>query len=335
MSTPATTNEGGVAPARRGLAALGRGKDAFVYLAPPAMFIALVISSPSVLSRNGIMSLLVLAAVLGIASVGQTWAILIGGIDLSIPAVIGLANVMLSTLSLHGWSFGAICIAIAACAIAVGAINGVLSSVLGLHPLLVTLGMGSVVTGAILAATNGNTGGTVPGFISDAVSPVGHTLGVPIPAAVVIWLVLTAGILFLERRSVLGRSLMALGSNPVAAPLALIRPVAVRIAVYVASALCAAGAGVLLGGFSGGASADIGNVYLFSTITAVVVGGTSLLGGSGTYARTVAGVLVTTEFTTLLIGQEVGPNLQQVFLGIAILVLITVYGRDRHVSQRI
>jgi ribose transport system permease protein len=128
---------------------------------------------------------------------------------------------------------------------------------------------------------------------------------------------------------------MALGSNRIAARLALVRPFAVRICVYVLSAGCGCLAGALLGGFSGGASVNIGNPYLFSTITAVVVGGTALLGGRGTYGRTISGVLVTTEFTTLLVGRGIGANLQQVLLGLAILVLITIYGRDRHVAQRI
>jgi ribose transport system permease protein len=299
------------------------------------MFGILVTSSPAVWSRTGVMSLLILASVLGIASVGQTWAVLIGGIDLSVPAVIGMANVVLATLYVRGWPFGLICLVLVGLAVAVGLVNGILSSVLDIHPLVITLGVGSVVTGAVLVATKGNTGGTVPSFITSAVSPVGGTFGVPVPASLLLWIVVSALVLYLEHRSVLGRNLMALGSNRTAARLALIRPFAVRTAVYVLSAVCGCAAGVLLGGFSGGASVDIGNPYLFSTITAVVVGGTSLLGGRGTYGRTISGVLVTTEFTTLLVGRGIGANLQQVLLGLAILVLITIYGRDRHVAQRI
>ena len=299
------------------------------------MFAVLVAGSPSVWSRTGVMSLLILASVLGIAAAGQTWAVLIGGIDLSVPAVIGMANVVLATLYVRGWSFGAICLVLAGLAGAVGLLNGALSSVLDLHPLVITLGVGSVVTGAVLVVTKGNTGGTVPSFITSAVSPVGRTLGVPVPAALLLWIVVSAVVLHLEHRSVLGRNIMALGSNRTAARLALIRPFVVRTSVYLLSAVCGCVAGMLLGGFSGGASVDIGNPYLFSTITAVVVGGTSLLGGRGTYGRTISGVLVTTEFTTLLVGRGTGASLQQVFLGLAILVLITVYGRDRHIAQRI
>src|SRR5690606_15098246 len=100
-------------------------------------------------------------------------------------------------------------------------------------------------------------------------------------------------------------------------------------------AVCAAVAGILLGGFSGGASVNIGQPYLFSTITAVVIGGTALTGGRGGYVRTVAGTLVAVEIETLLVGIHVNASMQQVPLGLIILVLIVAYGREQHVSQRI
>jgi ribose transport system permease protein len=306
-----------------------------VYVAPVAMFVVLVAVLPEVLSRTGVMSLLVLAALLGIAAVGQTWAVMIGGIDLSIPATIGMANVLLTTLYSRGWSFGAALAVIVAVAVATGLLNGALAGSLGLHPLVVTLGVGSVVTGAVLVATGGNTGGAVPAALTDAVSPVGTAGPLPIPFAVLAWIVIAGLVLWVERRAVFGRHLYAVGANTRAARLAFVRPVRVQITVYVVSALCAAATGTLLAGSSGGASVGIGSSYLFSTITAVVVGGTSLLGGAGSYARTIAGVLVTTEFTTLLIGVGIGATMQQVLLGLAILVLITVYGRDRHVAQRL
>lgn len=306
-----------------------------VYAAPFAMFVLLAVTTDGVLSRTGVMSLLVLSAVLGLAAVGQTWAVMVGGIDLSIPATIGMANVAVTTLYADGWAFGSIVLVVLLAAVAIGVANGIISSAFGLHPLVVTLGMGSLITGAVLVATDGNTGGSVPGFITDAVSPVGSTFGIPVPAALLVWVVVAAAILLTERRTVLGRHLYAVGSNETASRLALVRPTLVRTVVYSVSAIFAAAAGILLAGFSGGASMDIGNPYLFSTITAVVVGGTSLLGGAGTYARTIAGVLLTTMFTTLLVGLKVGANMQQVMLGVAILVLITVYGRDRHVAQRL
>ncbi|MCW2852170.1 MAG: inner-rane translocator, partial [Nocardioides sp.] len=85
-----------------------RASSVLVYLSPVAMFVVLALTTPGVLSTTGVMSLLVLASVLGLAAVGQTWAVMIGGIDLSIPATIGMANVLVTTLYAEGWGFGRI-----------------------------------------------------------------------------------------------------------------------------------------------------------------------------------------------------------------------------------
>ncbi|MEU9889679.1 ABC transporter permease [Sphaerisporangium sp. NPDC051011] len=318
---------------RRGL--FFRNTVYFVYFAPVVLLLLIGLKLPSVMTSQGLLSLMILSAVLGIAAVGQTWAIIIAGIDLSIPAVIGLACVVVTVRTLAGASFLSIVLWLVAFSLVVGVINGTLTSLLKVHPLVITLGVGAIVTGAVLLATGGNTGGLVPDFVTSAVSPIGKTGFIPLPPAVSIWIAISVLVLVIERRTSFGRRLFALGSNPRAAGYALIRATVVRIGVYTASALCASIAGVLLAGFSGAAAADIGVPYMFKTLMAVVVGGTSLLGGRGSYSRTIAGVLLTTEFTMLLIGFSIDASLQQVFLGVAILILIAIYGRDRHVAQRL
>lgn len=306
-----------------------------VYFAPVILFLLIGLRLPSIMSESGLLSMLVLAAVLGIASIGQTLAILIGGIDLSIPATMGLANVLVATLTLAHWPFGSICLLLAILAVLIGVANGALSSLFNLHPLVVTLGTGSIITGAILEHTQGNTGGVVPSLITNAVSPLGRTLGLPVPLSVVVWAVLAIIVLVTERRSTVGRRIFALGANPTAARLALVNPMVTRMVVYTVGAAAGCISGVLLAGYSGGASADIGQPYLFSTITAVVIGGTALIGGRGGYGRTIAGVVITIEVETLLVGLGVGASMQQVLLGLIILVLVAIYGRERSVSQRI
>ena len=254
---------------------------------------------------------------------------------MSIPAVLGMANVFLATLSLSHWNLFEICALLLGFSIVIGVVNGGLSSVFNLHPLVVTLGTGSMITGAILLKTNGNTSGVVPTVVTNAVSPVGRTLGAPVPLSIVIWVVLAVIVIAIERRTAIGRRIFALGSNATAARLALVSPLKVRIVVYTISAGCACIGGILLAGFSGGASVEIGQPYLFSTIAAVVVGGTALIGGRGGYGRTIAGVLITVEAQTLLVGLSFGASMQQVFLGLIILVLVAIYGRERSLSQRI
>jgi ribose transport system permease protein len=306
-----------------------------VYVVAIVLLLLIALRLPGVLSPTGIMSLLVLGSVLGIAAVGQTLAVVVGGIDISIPAVIGMADVLLAYLTANGWPFLGVLLLIFGVAAIIGAANGLISNGLNLHPLVVTLATGSIVAGGVLEATHGRPGGSVPAFISNAVSPVGQTWLLPLPASIVLWIIIGAAIIGLEHRSVIGRRIYALGANNLAARFALIRPSEVRAITYALSAICAAIAGVLLGGFSGGASPDVGNPYLFSTVTAVVVGGTSLLGGRGGYGRTIAGVLITTEITTLLIGLGFTPSMQQALLGVVILALIGFYGREARVAALI
>jgi ribose transport system permease protein len=308
---------------------------ALVYAVAIVLLLLIALRLPGILTPIGILSLLVLAAVLGIAAVGQTMTVVVGGIDISIPAVIGMADVLLAYLNANGWPFVAIVALILVIAAIIGALNGVISNALNLHPLVVTLATGSIVSGGVLEVTHGRPGGSVPSFVSAAVSPIGHTWIVPLPASIVLWIVIGVLVIAIQQRSVIGRRIYALGANNLAARLALIRPGEVRAITYALSAVCAAVTGILLGGFSGGASADVGSPYLFSTVTAVVVGGTSLLGGRGGYGRTIAGVLITTEITTLLIGLGFTPSMQQALLGVVILALIVVYGREPRIAAQI
>ena len=136
-------------------------------------------------------------------------------------------------------------------------------------------------------------------------------------------------------RTPFGRRLYAVGSNPQAAPYALISPRAIWTATYALSALFAAMAGVLLLGFTGSAYGDVGQPYLFQTIAAVVIGGTTLVGGRGGLIGTAAGALVLTEINTLLIGLGLSPAMVEAALGVLILALVSLYGREPHVRASI
>jgi ribose transport system permease protein len=104
---------------------------------------------------------------------------------------------------------------------------------------------------------------------------------------------------------------------------------------YALSALFAALAGVLLLGFTGSAYGDVGQPYLFQTIAAVVIGGTALVGGRGSFIGTVAGAIVLIELNTLLIGLGLQPSMVQAALGAVILLLVSLYGREPHVRNTI
>lgn len=277
-----------------------------------------------------IRAMLVIAALLAVASVGQTLVVILGGIDLSIPFVIGFANVVAAQLYGQGWPFGLVCLVVFGLAAAIGAVNGALSRGLNLHPLIVTLGVGMIVQGLVLIWTKGFPSGSAPKAVSAFVSIGGSFGPLPVPALIPALAVLTLVIVLVLARTPYGRQLYALGSNPGAAPFALIRPLRIWTVTFAASAVFAALAGVLLLGFTGSAYGDVGQPYLFQTIAAVVVGGAALAGGRGSYIGTIAGVLVLTEINTLLIGLNFSPAAVQAAFGAIILLLVSLYGRERH-----
>lgn len=280
-------------------------------------------------------SMLVLSALLAVASVGQTLVIILGGIDLSIPFVVGVANVVAAQLYGDGMNFALVFVIVSLLAMGIGAINGLISAGLGVHPLIVTLGIGTVALGAVQQWTGGFPSGNAPQFISDFVS-IGGTLGpLPFPGLVPAVFVLIALVVLVLRRTTFGRQLYALGSNPSAARYALIRPVFTWTVTFAISGFFSALAGILLLGFSGSAYAGVGEPYLFQTIAAVVIGGTALVGGSGSYVGTAIGAAVLIEVNTLLIGLGFNPSAVQAGLGLGILVLVSLYGRERSVAEDI
>lgn len=280
-------------------------------------------------------AMLILASLLAIAALGQTLVMILGGIDLSIPFIIGFANVALASLYGSGMPALPAFLIVIACAAAIGALSGALSAGLSIHPLIVTLGVGTVVQAGVQLWTRGLPTGSAPPFINDFVS-LGGTIGpLPFPWLIPFTLALTLGCVFVLHRTIYGRRLYALGSNLKAAELALVRPIAMWTTTFALSAVFAALAGILLVGFTGSSSATVGTPYLFQTVSAVVIGGTALIGGRGGFVGTVAGAIVLVELRTLLIGLGLSEALVQSALGLLILLLVAAYGRDQHIRNLI
>jgi len=306
-----------------------------VFILAVLVFAVASVAIPGLLSGNSLKALLVLSSILGIASIGQTIVILLGGLDLSVAAVIALSSVMLAVLVGDGWPVWLTLLLIAASATVIGIINGLASYYLRAPSLVVTLAMGSVVIGITMVIQQGAAGGVVPPWITDSVSIDSSTFGLPLPPVVLVWILLTVVVVVLQRRSRTLRRIFAAGTNTRAARLSLISVASLWAITFAVSGLCAALAGVFLAGFSGGANLDIGDPYLFLTLAAVVVGGTSLLGGRGGVGKTFAGSFLIINLTTLLLGIGINTNIQQALLGLLIVILVFIYGREEHVRKRI
>jgi ribose transport system permease protein len=309
--------------------------SALPYILVPALFILSVIFIPGYFSKASIISLLIFASLLGLSSLGQTMTIIAGGIDLSIPAVIGLSDIIVTQLYYQHWSLPVIFLAIAALAILIGTISAIASVLLRVHSLITTFGMSLIVSGIALEWSNGATTGLVPGWLTSSVSVIGKTGPIPIPAIIFVWAVGSVLAVFFMNRTRIGRETYALGANAVAARLATVRSTWVQVVVFSISALCAAMVGIFLAGYSGIPDPTVGEPYFFQTITAVVIGGTSLLGGRGGYLRTVLGALIVAELTTLLVGVGFNASFQELALGIIVILLTSSYGRELKVAAKI
>jgi len=286
-------------------------------------------------SLRSVRAILVLAAFVGLASVGQTLVIVMGGFDLSIPFLVGVANVVAAEAFGAGIAPPVVVVMVVALTAVIGAANGFLARYFKVHPLIITLGMGTAALAAVLWWTKGFPSGSVPDGITRFVS-IGATTGpIPLPPIVVFWAAVTLGVVIVERSTVYGRRLFAMGSNPQAAELALIPSLRMWVLTFTVSAAFAGITGILFLGFTSRASGTVGEQLLFQSIAAVVVGGTSLVGGSGSYAKTAMGAVVLLLLSTVLLGLGVSSSLIQAALGGLIILLVSIYGREPPMRDRI
>ena len=304
-------------------------------LALAAVFAYGVVTLPGLGSWISIRSILVLAALVGLASCGQTLLILMGGFDLGVSGFIVAGGLTVTAIKVeYGLDFGtSLAIALIVAAF-LGGIAGYICHRFRINPLVVTLAMGSIVVGLVKVQIGEQTSGYPPQWLIDLAEPVTKTFGVGIPPSVAIWgLVLVLFAIFLHRTR-MGRNLFATGANPRAADRALINTRRVWVAAFAFSAVTSALVGVLIGGFGGVVADNGGDTYLFQSVVAVIVGGT-VFGGPGDYTRTSIGALFLTVLVTVLIGHGASPAAQQIVYGGIILIAVAIYGRERRLRDRV
>ena len=260
-------------------------------------------------------------------AIGQTFVIISGGIDLSVGFTMGLAAVVASqamnaaTGPLGAW--GGLLAGVAAAAVASlipGLVNGLLIARLRVPPFIGTLGMYGVARGvAYLVA-----GGTTVPVANPILGQIGNgTIG-PVPIVVIVTAVAMLGLHYLLSQTRFGQYTYALGGNRQAAVRAGIDVRGLTVWLYIIAALCAGLGGVLYAGrFSAGA-AQAGEPLLLDSIAAVVIGGASLFGGSGTLVGTLIGALIVAVIQYGLVFIDVEPFWQFVAVGVVIIISVLV-----------
>lgn len=259
---------------------------AIIWLAVIGLLLIARITSPNFWETTHLLNVARQASALGILAMGQTFVLISGGLDLSNGAVITLVNVVAATMlrgsDEHLAQTLLVCTLIG---ISVGTANGIIITKLKVPPLVVTLGMYSIVRGTAHVYTEG----APKGDISESLTFVGSGFVGNIPTAIFFWVGFTLlGILVL-RKTTYGRQLFAVGGNDKASRLSGIHADRVRIVAYVISSLTAVVAGLILSGYVGTGSLGIGDGRDLDSLAAAVIGGTGLAGGSGTIIGTAGG----------------------------------------------
>ena len=226
-------------------------------------------------------------AFVGIVAVGMTWVVLSGNfVDLSVPSVMAVAAN--AVLILNARSLPLAVIVALVIPLGIGAVNGLLVGLLRLNPIIATLGVTTLVGGALFLATTGDTAlGTDVAF-----RQFGRARVLGVPVAAIVFVVLLCSCQALLTRTRFGHEVRFVGSNREAARSSGVRDTAVVVWCFVLVAASAAIAGTLLSAFSNTAELVTGRGYEFDALAAVVIGGTTLQGGVGSFWRTLAGVLV-------------------------------------------
>jgi len=293
-----------------------------IYIILLVLLVAAGLISPHFYRSQNIFNVLQQASALGVISVGQTLVILSGGIDLSVASIAATSCVFAAALmagkNLMVLPVALFCIGLGAVA---GILNGLIITRRSAPPFIVTLGTALIFQGIRFIYTKGAPFGSIPSWL--------RVLGRGgigfVPVAVIIFLTLSLLIALVLKYSPYGRKIYAIGDNKTAAFYSGINVERITFSLYVLSGIFAAFGGLILAGYLGFGDNWAGKGYELDSIAAVVVGGTSLSGGTGGVGGTVVGVLLMTILFNLVLLAGLPYQFQLVVKGIVIAAAVAFY----------
>lgn len=296
-----------------------------VYLGLVVLLALSAVVSPQSFNPQDLLNLAKQASGLGIVAIGQTLVILTGGIDLSVGSVITLVHVF-SVGQIMGRPESVLPVALLCLLMGagIGCLNGLGITRARISPFVMTLCVDFIVRGLYLIYSKGQPSGFVPDNLRYLGR--GRIAGL-LPISVIIWVGLSLLFIFILRRTVFGARLYATGANPRVAYLAGVRNERVLFAAYLLTGLLAALAGLILTGDMGAVSLGLGRDYSLDSIAAVVIGGTSFVGGFGGVEGTIAGAFIIRLLTSLLQKANVANPGKLIIQGVLILLVVGAYSK--------
>lgn len=296
-------------------------------LAAAALCVALALVNDAFLSTNNLLNVLRQASLLFLLASGLTLVILTGGLDLSVGANVGLSACVAGTVMQSTGSIGLGIVSGLLCGTAVGLVNAALVTVLRLPPFIATYGMLWALHGVTYAYMAGATVHGFPPAFRTLGS--GYLLGVPVP--IYLMTILLGVGTFLAQRTTFGQEIYAIGTNPEVARLSGV-PVRRRLFfAYAASGVMAGLASLVYLARLNSAEGDIGEGLTLPAIAAVLVGGASLFGGSGTLAGTLIGALILTLVLNGMNLLTIHANWQPLVTGVVLIAAVLI---DNIASRR-
>jgi len=279
----------------------------------------LFVATPYFFTSSNLMAIALAASITALLAIGETFVIILGEIDLSVGAMLGFTSVITALVLPQAGLVAGLLAGLGAGAGA-GLINGLLVTKVNMPSFIATLASLSILSGLTLYLTKGNP----VGVSSDAFRLIGtgRILAVPAP----IWILLLCAVVFgiLLARSKFGRQVYATGDNFEAAHLSGMPVDRVKVAAFVISGVLAGIAGFILAARLGTAQPSAGKGLELTAIAAVIIGGTSLLGGRGAVVGTVIGALLLGTIDNGLNLLNVSPFLQDVVKGAVILFAVFI-----------
>ncbi len=291
------------------------------YLGAVLLVLAGSVVFPQILSLGYLTQQLQIAAFLGILATGATVVILLGHIDLSVPWVLTGAAILSTALVGSGIpTLGALAVPAALLfGAAVGLVNGLGVAFLRIPSMVWTLAVNSMLLGLAVL----NTGGFNPrGEASNLMIAMASARFLGVPVSFLIWMALCAGLSWAMLRTPFGRYLRAIGYNEKATYLSGVETPSVVLTAFAVAGMCSALGGVMLAGYAHQAYQSMGDPFLLPTIAAVVIGGTSILGGRGGLFGTIGGALFITLLTSILSVMQIGDAWRNIIFGAIILVML-------------
>ena len=308
--------------------ALYRVRDYGIVVALAALFIFLSLSSSVFLTKVNMLNILDQWSPVGIMAVGGALVLITGGLDLSVGAIFTLSAIVAArVINAEGLLIGVL--AGLGVGVVTGVVNGLLVTVGRINAFIATITSGIIIGGIALKAT----GGYLVTVTNTSLSDLGTREVLTIKVSIYLWLVVAIIGTVLLAKTFFGRYVYAVGANPEAARLSGVRVGLVRTSVFAASGVAGAIAGIIVLSRTGTAGPSIGSNVTFDVIAAMLLGGISVQGGSGSIWRAVVGVLLLALIDNGMNLHGVDPSYQQVIEGTIILgaIAFDAWARKTHV----